>query len=187
MSGTRWINIENTLFTKIKLVQNDITWIPYGFPLIRIFRYFFVLVFALFCTIFVALPCPLGLCPVPWGLVPFKGPGPIFIFSFIISYHMISYDIISYRSRGRGCRRGRSLAMQWKNWNFFQELYPEKWPSNKNKTCKKEPREKSVHVHCWIITTRWYGVVQVMINSVIVGKWAWPLVYKASVGPQTSL
>ena len=39
---------------------------------------------------------------------------------------MISYDIMSYRSRGRGCRRGRGLAMQWRQETFFRNFTPKK-------------------------------------------------------------
>ena len=75
----------------------------------------------------------------------------------MISYHMIWYHMISYRSRGRGCRRGRGLAVQWKTWNFFQELYPEKMTLQKSKKCKKDPQENSVHFRCWIITRSFFS------------------------------
>ena len=48
-----------------------------------------------------------------------------------------SHMAMPYGSRGRGCRRGRGLAMQWKTWNFFQELYPGKSDLRKLKNTKK--------------------------------------------------
>ena len=74
-----------------------------------------------------------------------------------IWYDMTSYHMIWYRSRGRNCRRGRGLAMQWKTWNFFQELYPGKMTFKKHQKYKKEPRENSVHFHCWIITRSFFS------------------------------
>ena len=67
----------------------------------------------------------------------------------IIWYHMISHDIIWYHiSRGRGCRRGRGLAMQTRQESFFMNF------TLKIKKCKKKSAIKfctcSLLNHCKI-------------------------------------
>ena len=49
-----------------------------------------------------------------------------------------------YGSRGRGCRRGRGLAIQWEAWNYFQELYLGK-VTFKNKNYTKKNRLKILY------------------------------------------
>ena len=80
-------------------------------------------------------------------------------------YDDTSCDMISYHSRGRGCRRGRGLCSRCRCETFLENFTLKKWPSKIFKIYKKEPHENSVHFPYWIIP-KWYGFVQVMTMSV---------------------
>ena len=55
--------------------------------------------------------------------------------------HMISYHLISYRSRGRGCRRGRGLAMQTRQETCFRNFTLENDLQKINKILKRSARK----------------------------------------------
>ena len=52
-------------------------------------------------------------------------------------YDDTSCDMISYHSRGRGCRRGRGLCSRWRRETFFGNFTLKKWPSKIHENAKK--------------------------------------------------
>ena len=83
-------------------------------------------------------------------------------------YHVISYDVISsdivynmiwyymtwhHISRGRGCRRGHGIAMQWRQETCFRNFALGKWPSNIQKI------QKNVRKFCACLLSNHYKMI----------------------------